>query len=125
MDKRTVTAQEVRDTFLVENIEQAVADIAQTMGELLDYKTSEEILVNCCTSLPEEQRQGFSRYDRLCWIARQAFLAGYLQATETLLETAKTGYTALFAGERARAIALVLYRLLQGSVEPLRGGVAV
>lgn len=98
MDKRTVTAQEVRDTFLVENIEQAVADIAQTMGELLDYKTSEEILVNCCTSLPEEQRQGFSRYDRLCWIARQAFLAGYLQATETLLETAKTGYTALFAG---------------------------
>ncbi len=39
MDKRTVTAQEVRDTFLVENIEQAVADIAQTMGELLDYKT--------------------------------------------------------------------------------------
>lgn len=123
MDKRTVTAQEVRDTFLVENIEQAVADIAQTMGELLDYKTSEEILVNCCTSLPEEQRQGFSRYDRLCWIARQAFLAGYLQATETLLETAKTGYTALFAG--ARAIALVLYRLLQGSVEPLRGGVAV
>ena len=32
MDKRTVTAQEVRDTFLVENIEQAVADIAQTMG---------------------------------------------------------------------------------------------
>lgn len=124
MDKRTVTAQEVRDTFLVENIEQAVADIAQTMGELLDYKTSEEILVNCCTSLPEEQRQGFSRYDRLCWIARQAFLAGYLQATETLLETAKTGYTALFAGW-ARAIALVLYRLLQGSVEPLRGGVAV
>lgn len=98
MDKRTVTAQEVRDTFLVENIEQAVADIAQTMGELLDYKTSEEILVNCCTSLPEEQRQGFSRYDRLCWIARQAFLAGYLQATGTLLETAKTGYTALFAG---------------------------
>ena len=94
------------------------------MGELLDYKTSEEILVNCCTSLPEEQRQGFSRYDRLCWIARQAFLAGYLQATETLLETAKTGYTALFAGG-ARAIALVLYRLLQGSVEPLRGGVAV
>ena len=124
MDKRTVTAQEVRDTFLVENIEQAVADIAQTMGELLDYKTSEEILVNCCTSLPEEQRQGFSRYDRLCWIARQAFLAGYLQATETLLETAKTGYTALFAGG-ARAIALVLYRLLQGSVEALRGGVAV
>lgn len=102
MDKRTVTAQEVRDTFLVENIEQAVADIAQTMGELLDYKTSEEILVNCCTSLPEEQRQGFSRYDRLCWIARQAFLAGYLQATETLLETAKTGYTALFAGGKSQ-----------------------
>ena len=98
MDKRTATAQEVRDAFLVEDIEQAVADIAQTMGELLDYKTSEELLVNCCTSLPEEQRQGLSRYDRLCWIARQAFLAGYLQATETLLETAVAGYNALFAG---------------------------
>lgn len=98
MDKRTVTAQEVRDAFLVEDIEQAVAEIAQTMGELLDYKTSEELLANCCTSLPEEQLQGLSRYDRLCWIARQAFLVGYLQATETLLETAKTGYTALFWG---------------------------
>lgn len=98
MDKRTVTAQEVRDTFLVEDIAQAVAEIAQTIGGLLDYKTSEELLANCCTSLPEEQRQGLSRYDRLCWIARQAFLVGYLQATETLLETAKTGYTALFAG---------------------------
>lgn len=126
MDKRTVTAQEVRDAFLVEDIEQAVAEIAQTVGELLDYKTSEELLVNCCTSLPEEQRQGLSRYDRLCWIARRAFLAGYLQATETLLETAKTGYTALFAGGTGdRVIALISYRLLQGIVEPLRGGVAV
>lgn len=124
MDKRTVTAQEVRDAFLVEDIEQAVAEIAQTMEGLLDYKTSEELLVNCCTSLPEEQRQGLSRYDRLCWIARRAFLAGYLQATETLLETAKTGYTALFAGGD-RVIALIPYRPLQGIVEPLRGGVAV
>lgn len=98
MDKRTATAQEVRDAFLVEDIGQAVTDIAQTMGEMLDYKTSEDILVNCCTSLPEEQRQGLSRYDCLCWIARQAFLAGYLQATETLLETAVAGYNALFAG---------------------------
>lgn len=98
MDKRTVTAQEVRDAFLVEDIEQTVAEIAQTMGELLDNKTSEELLENCWTSLPEEQRQDLGRYDRLCWIARQAFLAGYLQATETLLKTAKIGYTALFAG---------------------------
>lgn len=77
-------------------------------------------------AMAEEQRQGLSRYDRLCWIARQAFLAGYLQATETLLETAKTGYTALFAGGTGdRVIALISYRLLQGIVEPLRGGVAV
>lgn len=124
MDKRTATAQEVRDTFLVEDIEQAVAEIAQTMGELLDYKTSEELLANCCASLPEEQRQGLSRYDRLCWIARQAFLVGYLQATETLLETAKMGYTALFSGG-GRVIALIPYRLLEGIVAPLRGGVAV
>lgn len=103
MDKRTATAQEVKDAFLVEDIEQAVTDIAQTMGGILDYKTSEDILANCCTSLPEEQRQGLSRYDRLCWIARQAFLAGYLQATETLLETAVAGYNALFAGGQSNS----------------------
>lgn len=124
MKRETVTAQEVRDTFLVEDIEQAVADIAQTMGELLDYKTSEELLANCCTTPPEEQRRDFSRYDRLYWIARNAFLAGYLQATETLLETAKMGYMELFAGG-GRVIALIPYRLLEGIVAPLRGGVAV
>lgn len=77
--KTAATAKEVRDTFLVKNIGQAVSDIAQTMEELMDYKAS---------------------YDRLCWIARQAFLAGYLHAAESFLKSAKAGYKALFAGRR-------------------------
>lgn len=98
--KTAATAKEVRDTFLVKNIGQAVSDIAQTMEELMDYKASKELLVNCCTSQPEEQWQGIGRYDRLCWIARQAFLAGYLHAAESFLKSAKAGYKALFAGRR-------------------------
>ena len=98
--KTAATAKEVRDTFLVKNIGQAVSDIAQTMEELMDYKASKELLVNCCTSQPEEQWQGIGRYDRLCWIARQAFLAGYLHAAESFLKSAEAGYKALFAGRR-------------------------
>ena len=99
MMKKTATAEEVRERFTVSDIDKAVSKVAKTVEELLTYETSAEILGYCIETISEENSEDTSRFDKICFIARQAYLFGYIKSLRTYLEAARLNYDELFPGE--------------------------
>lgn len=97
--KNTATAAEVKKQFVIENIDEAVKGLVETMSRKLDYSTSAEVLDAALAGLNIEETAGHSMYDKLVWIARQCFLMGFADAVRTSAEAAQMGYTEIFQNE--------------------------
>lgn len=97
MTKKIATAEEVRKKFTVGNIEEAISRIGEEMQKLLTYERCEDILGCCADIITVESTANFSPYDKMCLIARQAYLLGYLESSSTHFEAAERAYKELFS----------------------------
>lgn len=94
--RNTITAAEVWEHFCLENIEETVKSIAETMDKMLDYNTSEDLLIAAAESMDEESRKNCNLYDKLTWIARQCYLRGFVESFKAAFESANMTYNEIF-----------------------------
>lgn len=93
--KEIATAAEVRKYFIIENVDEAVKSLVETMGEKLDYDTCLE-LVELAITEDQAKENNISMCDKLVWIARQCFLLGFAEAFRYSADAAKIGFDELF-----------------------------
>lgn len=94
--KTTATAAEVREQLLISDIEEAAEKLAERISAQLDYDTSVELVLSAIESVSKEEVQACPPLDKIAWIARQSYLAGFLQSFRVSAEAARQGYNALF-----------------------------
>ena len=94
--RETATAAEVRANFIIEDIDEAVKTLVETMSDQLDYDTSGELLEAAINAVTQEEADSADFYSKLAWIARQCFLMGFADAFRKSAEAARMGYNELF-----------------------------
>lgn len=94
--RETATAAEVRANFIIEDIDEAVKTLVETMSDQLDYDTSGELLEAAINTVTQEEADSADYYSKLAWIARQCFLMGFADAFRKSAEAARMGYNELF-----------------------------
>ena len=94
--KNTATAAEVREQFLITDIEEAASKLTETLNAELDYDASIDLLTEALESIPEEELKDLAPIDKMAWAARQCYLAGFIAAFKISAEAATQGYNVLF-----------------------------
>lgn len=97
-------------------------EIAGIQEEMLDYSATIELMAKVVEARPikPEEQAGLAPIDRISWFVRNAYIAGYMMAVDTLNEATKA-FIADFIGGGVHIIALIPYRLLQSLTACERG----
>ena len=75
-----------------------IKNIVQTQSDCLDYDTSVKLVERVIDAFPiqPEERKGLSTLDIIIYVARGAYIFGYMAAVDTLNEAARPVIDALF-----------------------------
>lgn len=97
-------------------------EIAGIQEEMLDYSATIELMAKVVEARPikPEEQAGLAPIDRISWFVRNAYIAGYMMAVDTLNEATKA-FIADFIGGGVQRVTLILYRPLQRIVAGERG----
>lgn len=94
--KTTATAAEIRKQFLVDDVTDATREITETISAQLDYDASMELLMTIIESIKPEDAQAGNQLDKLAWIARQSYIAGFVQSFKINAEALTQNYNDMF-----------------------------
>lgn len=94
--RTTATAEEIRDNFLIGDIQEALQKIAAELDKMQDYKASVSLICDIIEALPERTEKEMTPLDRMAWIARQSYISGFIEGTATSFESVKASYESLF-----------------------------
>ena len=77
---------ELYETFNKDRLKMLV-DFRDDLNEEFDKSKSYELMNTICDGLIKfaEQTKNWSNFDKMSWFVKEAFVMGYLQATEDLL----------------------------------------
>lgn len=66
-------------------------EIAEIQEEMLDYSATIELMAKVVEARPikPEEQAGLAPIDRISWFVRNAYIAGYMMAVDTLNEATK------------------------------------
>lgn len=66
-------------------------EIARLQEEMLDYSATIELMAKVVEARPikPEEQAGLALIDRISWLVRNAYIAGYMVAIDTLNEATK------------------------------------
>lgn len=92
----TVTAAEVRKTFVVENIDEATKSIVKTVSDTLDYDACVDLLEAAISTVSQEEANTCSMLSKMAWVARQCYLMGFVRAFQATAEAARMSWEELF-----------------------------
>lgn len=96
--KQTATAEEVREAFVAPDAEAAVKEITGIIDRQLDMEKTWELFEACMEASKGVVEENAKPWEKMLWIARQAYLFGFNYAATLHYEAAEQGYKALFCG---------------------------
>lgn len=98
--KEIATAAEVRECFIIENVDEAEKHLVKTIREQLDYDTCLELLASATIAEDQEKVNNRSMCDKMVGIVRQCFLMGFIDSFRKGAEAAKMSFDELFQVEK-------------------------
>lgn len=97
--KEIATAAEVRECFIIENVDEAAKSLVETIIKQLDYDTCLELIASAIAE-DQEKVNNRSMCDKMVWIARQCFLMGFIDSFRKSAEAAQMSFDELFQVEK-------------------------
>ena len=100
--KKTATAKQVKDNFIVSDMVEAMQKIREAQDKEWDMDRGSHLFLDILKQLSEQAAadgvslEDWTPLDKMAWAVKEAYIIGFLKSFEIVMESNKMGYAALF-----------------------------